>query len=292
MLTSLKTSSRIGLRRRSLWSRVTQWWTTMSASEQRSTLYRSAAITACAVTAAVAIPTLKGRMEAQSLRAEFRSEAQYLAAKIEKREPVESAIEAPVLENPWMRTVEYALKRSPDSVQDKFDQRYRDLAALESFASFDPSHFKIADQSRDQADCLATAIYYEARSEPVVGQIAVAEVIMNRVRDYRYPDSVCGVVYQGSERTTGCQFSFTCDGSMNRPPRGKYWNRAQDVAAHVLMELNKPLTGTATHYHTDYVDPVWNKHLVHTKTIGTHIFYRFPRGREWQEIKARTSRAT
>lgn len=292
MLTNLKTSGRIGLRRRSLWSRVTQWWTMMSSTEQRSTFNRGVAITACVVTAAVALPTLKGRIDAQAARAEFRADAIYLASKIEKRQPVESQEAASVLDNPWMRTVEYALKRSPDSVGDKFEQRYRDLAAVESYASFDPAHFKLAEQSRAEADCLATAIYYEARSEPIIGQVAVAEVIMNRVNDYRYPNTVCGVVFQGSERTTGCQFSFTCDGAMDRPPRGKYWQRAQDVAAHVLMELNKPVTGSATHYHTDYVDPVWNKHLVQTKTIGTHIFYRFPRGQEWKEIRERTSRET
>jgi|DeeseametaMP1200_FD_contig_21_1418013_length_1027_multi_29_in_0_out_0_1 Cell wall hydrolyses involved in spore germination len=287
MLTNLKTSSRIGLRRRSLWSRVTQWWTMMSASEQRATVYKGVAITACAMTAAVALPTLSSRIESESARAEFRKEAQFLATKIETRAPVESADTASVFENPWMRTVEYALKREPGSALDKFGQRYRDLAALESYTSFEPAHFKMAEQSRSESDCLATAIYYEARSESVLGQIAVAEVIMNRVADYRYPDTVCKVVFQGSERSTGCQFSFTCDGSMDRGPRGRYWDRAKTVAAHVLMDLNKPLTGAATHYHTDYVDPIWNKSLVHTKTIGTHIFYRFPRGSEWQKIRER-----
>ena len=72
------------------------------------------------------------------------------------------------------------------------------------------------------------------------------------------------------------------------PARGRLWERAQTVAAHVMMNLSKPLTGDATHYHTDYVDPVWNKHLIHTNTIGTHIFYRFPQGREWVTVRART----
>ncbi len=141
-------------------------------------------------------------------------------------------------------------------------------------------------------DCLSKAIYYEARSEALLGQIAVAEVIMNRVKDYRYPNTVCDVVFQGSERNTGCQFSFTCDGAMDRSPKGRYWSRAQTVAAHVMMNMNKPLTGSATHYHTNYVDPVWNKHLIETRTIGTHIFYRFPRGREWVQVRERTERAT
>ena len=264
----------------------------MSAGEQRSHFARGAAITACAVTAAVALPTLSGRVESEAERAEFRSDAQFLANSIEMRAPVQSQNDAAVLSNPWMRTVEYALKRSPDSALDKFGQRYRDLAALESYASFQPAHFEQAEQSTKQHDCLATAIYYESRSEPVLGQMAVAEVVMNRVHDYRYPNTVCDVVYQGSERTTGCQFSFTCDGAMDRKPRGRLWERAQTVAAYVMMDMNKPLTGAATHYHTNYVDPVWNKHLVHTKTIGTHIFYRFPRGQEWNDIKERNARST
>lgn len=293
MLTSPKTSSRKGLRQRSLWNRATSWWSTMSETEQRITFARGVAMSACAVTAAVAIPTLSGRVETESLRAEFRADAEFLAERIEARAPVQSESNAAVLSTPWMRTVEYALKREPESVSDRFGQRYRDLAALESFASFQPAHFEMAERTNREHECLSEAIYYEARSEAVLGQIAVAEVVMNRVGDHRYPNSICEVVFQGSERSTGCQFSFTCDGQMDRfPARGRLWNRAQTVAAHVMMDLNKPLTGSATHYHTDYVDPVWNKHLVHTKTIGTHIFYRFPRGREWVEIRERNERST
>ena len=292
MSNSLKTSSHKGLRHRSVWNRASSWWSTMSEAEQRKTFARGVAVSACAVTAAVALPTLQGTVETQTDRAEFRKEAEFLANSIETRTPVQSASDAAVLEHPWMRTVEYALKRSPDSIQDKFGQRYRDLAALENYATFEPRHFEQAEKAQAEQDCLSTAIYYEARGETTLGQIAVAEVIMNRVSDYRYPNSVCEVVYQGSERSTGCQFSFTCDGAMRKAPKGKLWKRAQTVSAHVLMHLNKPLTGTATHYHTDYVDPVWNKHLVQTKTIGTHIFYRFPRGNEWNNIPANTDRAT
>lgn len=272
--------------------RVTTWWTTMSDAEQRSNLARGAAVTACAVTAAIALPTLQGRVETEAERAEFRASAEFLADRIETRAPVEAKADAAVLEHPWMRTVEYALKREPNSALDKFGQRYRDLAALEGYASFEPRHLAMAEDNEAQHKCLSQAVYYEARSEPILGQIAVAEVVLNRVGDHRYPNSICEVVYQGSERTTGCQFTFTCDGATEKSPRGRLWNRSQAVAAHVMMDLHKPLTGTATHYHTDYVDPIWNKHLVHTRTIGAHIFYRFPRGREWQEIKARTSRST
>ena len=293
MLTSQKTSSTKGLRQRSIANRVTSWWSVMSETEQHKVIARSAAVTACVVTAAVALPTLAGRVETESMRAEFREEAKFLATRIEARAPVVSPDDAPLLENPWMRTVEYALKRTPDATTDKYSQRYRDLAALESYASFQPAHFDLAEQNSKEFDCLSKAVFYEARSESTLGQIAVAEVVMNRVKDYRYPNTVCEVVFQGSERTTGCQFSFTCDGAMDRfPAKGRLWRRSQTVAAHVMMNLNKPMTGSATHYHTNYVDPVWNKHLIHTNTIGTHIFYRFPQGREWGVIRQRNQDGT
>ena len=140
-----------------------------------------------------------------------------------------------------------------------------------------------------QKQCLATAIYYEARSETTAGQLGVAEVIVNRVNDHRYPNSICDVVYQGATRTTGCQFTFTCDGAMNKAPRGAKWDKAQTIAAHVMMDLNERKTGGATHYHATYVNPVWNSGLIKTSKIGLHIFYRFPRGSEWSVASARQS---
>ena len=114
------------------------------------------------------------------------------------------------------------------------------------------------------------------------GQAAVAEVVLNRVRHRAYPDTVCDVVYQGSERTTGCQFTFTCDGSMMIAPYGRSWDRSQLVAEHALMGFAQPVTRRATHYHTTEVDPYWNDSLVRTRRIGTHIFYRFPNRSERQ----------
>ena len=127
-----------------------------------------------------------------------------------------------------------------------------------------------------EANCLAEAIYYEARSESRSGQIAVAQVIQNRILSKHYPDTICDVVYQGSERTTGCQFSFTCDGSLEKAPRGKAWERSKKVASYVMTQTPRSLIGRSTHYHTDYVDPVWNKNLTRTVQVGNHIFYRFP----------------
>jgi hypothetical protein len=125
-------------------------------------------------------------------------------------------------------------------------------------------------------NCLSQAIYYEARGETQRGQVAVAEVVMNRVRSGYYPNSICAVVYQGSTRATGCQFTFTCDGSLGHRPRGRAWDRAQRVASAVMLGYTRPMTQGATHYHTHAVNPVWNSGLVETVNIGSHVFYRFP----------------
>jgi len=111
-------------------------------------------------------------------------------------------------------------------------------------------------QSREHK-CLSEAIFYEARSEGKDGQKAVAEVVQNRMRS-----------------RTGCQFSFTCDGSMSLIPSGKTWTRAQEIATLALTDGITPMTERATHYHTIDVQPVWSDTLVMTKQIGTHKFYR------------------
>lgn len=123
--------------------------------------------------------------------------------------------------------------------------------------------------------CLSQAIYYEAAYEPLAGRRAVAQVVLNRMRHPAYPKSVCGVVYQGSERRTGCQFSFTCDGSLLRSPAAAAWRAAQEVARAALSGHVEPSVGTATHYHADYVLPKWAFNLAKIQQIGAHIFYRF-----------------
>lgn len=124
-------------------------------------------------------------------------------------------------------------------------------------------------------DCLTAAIYYEAASENGIGQRAVAQVVLNRVRHPAYPNSVCGVVFQGSSRITGCQFSFTCDGSLARRPSTAGWARARQVAAMALSGFVEPSVGLATHYHTIWVVPYWSSNLTKLRTIGAHIFYRW-----------------
>lgn len=123
--------------------------------------------------------------------------------------------------------------------------------------------------------CLTAAIYYEAANEPDAGQRAVAQVILNRVRHPAFPATVCGVIYQGSERTSGCQFSYACDGSMARVPSRVAWARAMRVAGDMLAGQVEASVGTATHYHTYAVTPSWNRSLVMTAAIGAHFFHRW-----------------
>jgi spore germination cell wall hydrolase CwlJ-like protein len=125
-------------------------------------------------------------------------------------------------------------------------------------------------------DCLTTAIYYEAANEPDAGQDAVAQVVLNRMRHPGYPKSVCGVVYQGSERRTGCQFSFTCDGSLNRRPSTSGWARAAAVARRALSGRVSDEVSSATHYHTRWISPYWSPSLIRLGEVGAHVFYRLP----------------
>ena len=127
-------------------------------------------------------------------------------------------------------------------------------------------------------DCLTSAIYYEAGQESSDGQRAVAQVILNRVRHPAFPSSVCGVVYEGSTRQTGCQFTFTCDGSMARTPMTDPWNRARQVAAAALAGSVYANVGNATHYHAYYVVPYWASSLAKTAVVGAHLFYRWNGG--------------
>ncbi|QGN56539.1 hypothetical protein GKE62_17560 [Novosphingobium sp. Gsoil 351] len=130
--------------------------------------------------------------------------------------------------------------------------------------------------SRESAlDCLTAAVYFEAASETLEGQRAVAQVVLNRVRHPAFPKSVCGVVYQGSERRTGCQFTFTCDGSLARRPSPRAWQLATAVAAAALGGSVERSVGMATHYHTVWVVPYWADSLSKIGVVGAHIFYRW-----------------
>ncbi|WP_176696001.1 cell wall hydrolase [Phenylobacterium immobile] len=132
-----------------------------------------------------------------------------------------------------------------------------------------------ADDRARALTCLTQVVYYEAAREPGAGQQAVAQVVLNRLRHPAYPKSVCAVVYQGSARTTGCQFTFTCDGSLRFTPEPDLWRRAQTVARQALAGHVDRQVGSATHYHAIYVAPYWAPTLVKMRQVGAHIFYRW-----------------
>ena len=148
------------------------------------------------------------------------------------------------------------------------------LGALRPARAFVFTPASAADRAR-ALRCLTQGIYYEAALESTKGQEAVAQVILNRVRDPNYPNTVCGVVFEGAERVTGCQFSFTCDGSLAQPPVAWAWDRARVVAERALAGHVAAEVGTATHYHADYVHPWWSPTLAKITQIGAHIFYRW-----------------
>lgn len=124
--------------------------------------------------------------------------------------------------------------------------------------------------------CLAEALYFEARGETVKGQFAVAEVIMNRVKSSQYPGSVCAVIHQGTGKKYQCQFTYTCDGNPERINEPRAWDRVAKVARFVLDGRAPALTDGATHYHTTAVRPRWSRVFTHTTSIGVHRFYRQP----------------
>jgi spore germination cell wall hydrolase CwlJ-like protein len=144
-----------------------------------------------------------------------------------------------------------------------------------------------AEDSRRALLCLTQAIYYEAGFEPLEGRRAVAQVVLNRLRHPAFPKSVCGVVYQGAA-TGVCQFTFVCDGSLNRRPALGAWREAETIALAALRGYVEPAVGESTFYHADYVAPRWAPLLTKVTQIGQHIFYRWPG--EWGQRSAFTGR--
>ncbi|MBO9543604.1 cell wall hydrolase [Caulobacter sp.] len=140
-----------------------------------------------------------------------------------------------------------------------------------------PFQLRNALESSRELECLADAVYYEARGETPSGQAAVAQVVMNRVRHPAFPKSICGVVFQGAYNRTGCQFSFACDGSMRRARDIGAWSRARKVASRTLAGEVSSAVGSATHFHTINVSPGWGPRLLRVAQVGMHIFYRFGR---------------
>ena len=272
---------------RSLRGKIARWWLEKPSQEQRAYVARAALATACTFGLAVSLPVISSLNIQKQAEAEARAQTERFAEIQDAGEAVRADPKAPrLMQHEWLRNVEYSLERDPEGALSRYAGLERDAAVLAGMKSFDPVHLSRAEDMGRQMQCLAEAVYYEARSESESGQLAVAEVIMNRVRDHRYPNTACDVVYQGATRTTGCQFTFTCDGALDRAPRGWRWDKAKSIAAHVMLELQEERTGGATHYHATYVNPVWNAGLIKTGHIGTHIFFRFPQGAEWASARA------
>ena len=154
---------------------------------------------------------------------------------------------------------------------DESDIAYRPMEEALNFRSQGETQAEFEDRERR---CLATAIYFEARGEPERGQIAVAQVILNRVRSPVFPQTICGVVYQGQMRK-GCQFSFACDGNSDNPRNKDQWALAQDLSKRFMSgELWLPEVGYSTFYHANYVSPRWARRMNKVDRIGAHIFYK------------------
>jgi hypothetical protein len=125
-----------------------------------------------------------------------------------------------------------------------------------------------------EENCMARAIYFEARSESELGQLAVARVILNRVKDPAYPNTICGVVYQGSNRRNSCQFSFACDGLPDDVRQPGAWANSKRLAQKAMSDSKgTKIMSTATNYHADYVRPKWAGSMKRIVKIGRHIFY-------------------
>jgi hypothetical protein len=132
------------------------------------------------------------------------------------------------------------------------------------------------DDGNAQSACLAEALYFEARGESVRGQFAVAEVILNRADSSAYPDTVCGVIHQGTGQKYQCQFTYKCDGRPEHVGNQVIFGQIDKVARLMVQGAPRRLTAGATHYHTNAVSPNWSRSFPRTATIGVHHFYRMP----------------
>lgn len=189
-----------------------------------------------------------------------------IAAKVKRPQRVVAATEVPLVE--------------PVELQDLTPEDARVFNASIPFVrgprpAARPFLFAGNDMQRARAtDCLAAAAWYEAGDDPV-GQQAVVQVVLNRLRHPAFPKTICGVVFQGQERTTGCQFTFACDGALARHPSEPAWERARQVAIKALNGAVFAKVGYATHYHTDWVVPYWSASLDKLAEVHTHLFFRW-----------------
>jgi spore germination cell wall hydrolase CwlJ-like protein len=216
--------------------------------------------------------------------------ALYLVAglSVSALQPVSTAAHANVPQNLQQALPNLGTPPAPEPLQFRTDVSPEDAVAINATIPvaagpnpaarpYGQSFATPADRLR-ALECLTAAVYYEAATQPVYGQRAVAQVVLNRVRHPAFPKTVCGVVFQGSERSTGCQFTFTCDGALARTPVPVLWARARAVADQALAGHVYAPVGWATHYHANYVVPYWSGTLAKIGNVGAHIFYRWAGG--------------
>ncbi len=179
-----------------------------------------------------------------------------------------------------------AMPERSDSVpQEDFVLSLEDIVAVVSFDQAAPRASNLESLVRAVAAigetglsgpqrCLAQAVYFESRSETLEGQLAVAQVVLNRVENRRYPSNICGVVFQNERLRHRCQFSFACDGRSDTPHERRAWEIAKRISQIALAGQWRDLSGRATHYHAIYVDPSWRSAMTKTAAHGQHLFYR------------------
>ncbi|AYJ86961.1 cell wall hydrolase [Sphingomonas paeninsulae] len=185
--------------------------------------------------------------------------------------PVKSAVKTALLTPPVVE--EQRLIQIPPEAARDFNAKQPIVAAPVIPAS--AYRFVGKPDARERAiDCLAAAAWYEA-GDDASNQRAVIQVILNRARHPAFPSTVCGVVFQGSERSTGCQFTFTCDGALARTPSAASWARARSAGTAAIDGTVDADVGYATHYHANYVVPYWQSSLDKVAVVGPHLFYRW-----------------
>jgi len=253
---------------------------------------QGAATIVCLAAAAVAMPVISYRAAEQRSGAEWQATSTAFQQELAKQLAQSSDPSAHV-QLTSLRTSDGLRARGTATLFDTVGARALMVQAVLRGPTAVADQAAPAEPQLDQhqRNCLAQAIYYEARGETQQGQVAVGEVVMNRMRSGYYPNSVCGVVYQGSALKIGCQFTFTCDGSMAALPRGRAWVQAQQLASAIMLGYTRPITQHATHYHTTAVSPLWSTSLIETTQIGSHIFYRMPSASERAELAIERHRA-
>lgn len=168
--------------------------------------------------------------------------------------------------------------RARTLARDAADDAMAELLLGDAAGAIDLDNVKRVDAGAggEEWRCLAQAIYFEARGQSLEGQVAVAEVVLNRVDSPSYPDTICGVVRQGQKRLHSCQFSFMCDGRPEKVHEPAAWRLAGKIANLMLSGRPRVVVGAATHFHTTSVNPGWARRLVRIKRVDDHIFYRYP----------------